>query len=71
MTTRRAAAASTPAHVAASQPAVSKIPAARRALGRTIDVARHVRPAVDNPTGHGVVTGIDFEIRPYVAPVVR
>jgi hypothetical protein len=71
MTTRRAAAASTPAHVAASQPAVSKIPAARRALGRTIDVAPHVRPAVDNPTGHGVVTGIDFEIRPYVAPVVR
>jgi hypothetical protein len=64
-----AAAAKT--QVAGAQPAVPKTSAAKRVVGETVNVVQHVPTVVNNPTGNGVVAGIDFEIQPYVAPVVR
>ena len=57
--------------VAGAQPAVPKTSAAKRVVGETVNVVQHVPTVVNNPTGNGVVAGIDFEIQPYVAPVVR
>jgi hypothetical protein len=50
---------------------VSETSAARRVIGEKRNVVTRVPTVVANPSGNGVVTGIDFEIQPYVAPVVR
>jgi hypothetical protein len=64
-----AAAAKT--QVAGVQTTAPKTSAAKQVIGETQNVVTHIPTVVNNPTGNGVVTDIDFEIQPYVAPVVR
>jgi hypothetical protein len=50
---------------------IPKTPIAQRSIGMTHLPEEILHPIVENPSGNGVATGIDFEIQPYVAPVVR